>query len=937
MESSPISSQALPSGTRIEEFVIERVLGSGGFGITYLAKDTSLGRQVVIKENLPVQFAFRDPGTLRVAPRHTQGDDAENFQWSLENFSKEAAMLAGLDHPGIVKVLRSFEAFGTAYFVMPFVEGKTLDEIASKRKWAGRDFTEEELQEIVEPMLDALSYLHDRGIYHRDIKPGNILITTGNTPVLIDFGAARQLLSGRSMTVVESAGYTPFEQLQTRGNVGPWSDLYALAATVVKIMTGETPPKANDRTMGDSWEPLAYRHELKERYLQSFLTSHDRALRLPTEQRWQSAKAWKDALAVVSQHKVDPGRMGNARSDGADNLSKPSGRRTWAMVVAPILGLLASVVWLSIFGGQMGERGELPAMMPGSLVVTSEPPGAHLKDATGNLLGTTPIEVKELTGGRSWEGTLELEGYITSKVVELVVSGATQRALTVKLVPAPQKLVVTSEPKEAEVLEDGKVLGVTPWEGRLTEVGSEVKLGLRKRDYEEMLVSGTVALGKTLELHGSLKASMQEILVSSEPAGADVIENGSIIGVTPFKRSAVPGTVADLTLRFDGHDDGNVKGTVKVGETLELLGKLKPRRAVENADNSDVYPNVFVRKTPGKNENPGKATHSWHVVKIGDLEYISIESIQGFYNFEKRYWKENEIVLENQKVKVRFRIGSNFCIMNDVRFCLFAPIISQDEMIFVSKADLAKVLDPVLRPNSVKGAKDFRTVILDPMLRVRNSDGDGLHAKGSEAALEVAQLAQSLLSAKGFKVLLTRKSTANISIDKRIEKVNAVKEPAVVIMIGFAAGGPEERGVRTFACDPTTPEATKSQIDAYASSLGLATSVHGSVLRRLQNNTLDGGVSRIQDSFMSQVKHPVILLEGGFVTHPDEARLINDQTYQNALANALVDAIIKYGYAVGRPAAAVYPDLTAQQQYLEYLRNLRDEQIEKKRATETEE
>jgi serine/threonine protein kinase len=133
METRPISSQALPAGTRLEEFVIERVLGSGGFGITYLAKDTALGRQVVIKENLPVQFCFRDTHSLTVTPRHSHGEDAENFQWSLDNFWKEGAMLASLDHRGIVRVLRSFQAFGTAYFVMPFVEGLAFDALIEDR------------------------------------------------------------------------------------------------------------------------------------------------------------------------------------------------------------------------------------------------------------------------------------------------------------------------------------------------------------------------------------------------------------------------------------------------------------------------------------------------------------------------------------------------------------------------------------------------------------------------------------------------------------------------------------------------------------------------------------------------------------------------------------------------------------------------------------
>ena len=136
------SSQSLPLGTRLEEFLIEKMLGSGGCGITYLARDTRLERQVVVKENLPVQLCYRDTHSLTVAPRHTVGEDAENFAWSLENFSKEAVMLASLEHPGIVRVLRSFEALGTAYFVMPFVEGRSLDELLKER--GGRPFAEGE-------------------------------------------------------------------------------------------------------------------------------------------------------------------------------------------------------------------------------------------------------------------------------------------------------------------------------------------------------------------------------------------------------------------------------------------------------------------------------------------------------------------------------------------------------------------------------------------------------------------------------------------------------------------------------------------------------------------------------------------------------------------------------------------------------------------------
>ena len=145
-------------------------------------------------------------------------------------------------------------------------------------------------------MLDALAYLHDRGIYHRDIKPANILITMEGIPTLIDFGSARQRLSERSMTVIESAGYTPFEQLQSKGNVGPWSDLYALAATIVKAITGDAPPKANDRAFDDPFISLADRNELLDRYSLEFLTTIDTALAAWVPDRWQKAEEW---LAVL--------------------------------------------------------------------------------------------------------------------------------------------------------------------------------------------------------------------------------------------------------------------------------------------------------------------------------------------------------------------------------------------------------------------------------------------------------------------------------------------------------------------------------------------------------------------------------------------------------------------------------------------------------------
>ena len=295
-ESTAPTGQALPAGTRLEEFEVEKVLGTGGFGITYLARDTSLGRQVVIKENLPAMFASRDTASGTVRPRSDLHEDTENFSWSMENFLREADTLAALDHPGIVSVLRKFEANGTAYFVMPHVEGLALDAMQKRRREKGQSFGDDELKGLLEHVLDALGYLHARGIYHRDIKPGNILVTKEGVPILIDFGSARQRLSERSMTVIESAGYTPFEQLESRGNVGPWSDLYSLGATVVKMITGEAPPKAMDRMRNDPYEPLYLDLELRDRYSKALLDSIDRSLQVDEASRFQDAVEWLGSL-----------------------------------------------------------------------------------------------------------------------------------------------------------------------------------------------------------------------------------------------------------------------------------------------------------------------------------------------------------------------------------------------------------------------------------------------------------------------------------------------------------------------------------------------------------------------------------------------------------------------------------------------------------------
>ncbi|MFO0988661.1 MAG: serine/threonine-protein kinase [Alphaproteobacteria bacterium] len=242
---------ALPKGYEIEGYRIEKVLGAGGFGVTYLAHEIAINRRVAIKEYLPSGVAARGRDDVSVHP--ISAADRENFQWGLDRFRKEAQTLVTFRHNNIVTVYRYFEANGTAFLVMAYEDGESLAKILER---AGT-LTEDEINDLLGPLLDGLAHVHGVGFLHRDIKPGNIYIRRDGSPVLLDFGAARQALGGRSqsLTSIVSAGYAPFEQYTTRGNQGAWTDIYALGGVLYRATTGERPPDSPDRIRDDPYVP----------------------------------------------------------------------------------------------------------------------------------------------------------------------------------------------------------------------------------------------------------------------------------------------------------------------------------------------------------------------------------------------------------------------------------------------------------------------------------------------------------------------------------------------------------------------------------------------------------------------------------------------------------------------------------------------------------
>jgi serine/threonine protein kinase len=277
---------ALPAGYALHEYRVEKLLGVGGFGITYLAVDGNLNLRVALKEYLPGDIALRG-ADQSITPQ--SADTAPTFDWGKRRFMDESRTLASFRHPNIVRVMRFFEANGTAYMVMEYVEGDALPDWLKPR----RPLAEAQVAGLAGPLLDGLEVVHNSGFMHRDIKPGNIYVRNDGTPVLLDFGSARQ--KNEELTAIVTPGYAPFEQYHERGRQGPWSDIYAMAGVLYWLVTGNRPLDAAARMREDALPPAVQAGD-RGRYRPEFLAAIDWALALNEDQRPQNVAQWRAAL-----------------------------------------------------------------------------------------------------------------------------------------------------------------------------------------------------------------------------------------------------------------------------------------------------------------------------------------------------------------------------------------------------------------------------------------------------------------------------------------------------------------------------------------------------------------------------------------------------------------------------------------------------------------
>ena len=334
---------ALQPGQTIGRYEIVSVLGQGGFGITYRARDVQLGREVAIKEYLPSALAIRQGGAT-VLPRTTKM--ADDFGWGRDRFVTEGRTLASLHRAtAIVHVFDYLEANGTAYIVMELLSGETLEDRINKN---GK-LSAEEVDRILWPLLDGLEQVHSAGFLHRDIKPANILLDATGNPTLIDFGASRAAMAGRStaLTAIFTPGYAAAEQM-TSAKQGPWTDIYGLSATLYHAIVGRTPPSAFDRMLSDTYEPLS---QVKPAgFSPGVLAGVDAGLAVVASDRPQSIAGWRPILgmaeapaadATVAIGKAPPPASRHVSTLPSPSAAGPSSRTAvWLALVALVLVLL---------------------------------------------------------------------------------------------------------------------------------------------------------------------------------------------------------------------------------------------------------------------------------------------------------------------------------------------------------------------------------------------------------------------------------------------------------------------------------------------------------------------------------------------------------------------------------------------------------------------
>ena len=346
------TQDTLPAGTLINgEYQIVRVLGSGGFANTYLARELSLQRHVAIKEYFPREVATRTNGSA-VSAKSNQF--MKDYLWGLQRFTKEARIIARFRHPNIVRVFRVLDANNTAYIVLDYVDGADMDVWLKRRRERERP-QQTEFDALLPGLLQALEWIHADGVLHRDVKPANIYIRAlDGMPVLLDFGASKFDFGEKTGTTaaIVSRGYSPQETYATDARMqGAWTDIYGLAATLYYALAGRAPPEATERVLNDTIVPATSLP--LQGFRPSFLQAIDWGLRVQPLHRPQSIAQWAPSLLR-----------------GVNPPAQPRSANTQARAAAPPVST------------PVAQQRPPPSHVPAASIVQQRPSTAHATQGT---------------------------------------------------------------------------------------------------------------------------------------------------------------------------------------------------------------------------------------------------------------------------------------------------------------------------------------------------------------------------------------------------------------------------------------------------------------------------------------------------------------------------------------------------------------------------
>ena len=634
---------ALRSGFMLEEYQIERVLGSGGFGITYYAWDRHLDKAVAIKEYLPNEFAVRYEDTT-VAPKSSS--DAETYEWGLTRFLEEARILAGFDHPNINRVYRRLEAHGTAYMVLEYLPGESL---SARLKRTGR-LSPEEVWRLFNELLSGLSEVHRQDYVHRDIKPGNIMFREDGGAVLLDFGAARQAVGQRSksITSILTPGYAPLEQYdQKAADVGPWSDFYALGVVAYRCVTGvgegellDAVARARLASRGEREKDMRPVVELaKGQYDQRLLNAIDWCMRVDERERPQGVADLEEMLTGgASKEKKKPKPAPKPKPE-----SKPKHPAIWAAVGAVVALLLGFGVWQwqwfspsppapSLLADDPGEA-SAPAVVPappppprvaaepGSLVLELSPADAQVilpdiespyRPGMALAAGSYRVVVRQ-AGYEEFAGTLRIEA-----------GRRTTRAIT--LAEELGSLMLELEPRDARV--------ILPDIGPRYRPGLELPAGeyrviVRREGYEEFADTLHIEAGRRTTRTIILTEELGSLMLELEPADAQVI----LPDIGPRYRPglALPAGEYRVVVRQTGYEEFEETVRIEAGRRTTRTIALRRQGLQGRVNRMPPLEGEFVKYTTIARANTygGPGTEYELIGRLPERSVIMAQKVKG--------------------------------------------------------------------------------------------------------------------------------------------------------------------------------------------------------------------------------------------------------------------------------------------------------------------